>query len=89
MKTDESCVRKPVVAAGWGGKKKQEALIAGCVGKTYEECITARGKPMSKRYDLPFSYTGNLTLVYRWSKGKWEFEREDPEKPKEPATSRT
>jgi len=89
VETNESCVRRPVWASGWVGKDKQEALIAACVGKPYDECIAARGKPMAKRLDRPFSYSGHLTIFYRRSKGQWMFDREDSAEPKAVETSGT
>ena len=90
----ETCTVRNVVPKGmtWG-EKATAALEPSCVGKTYEECIAAGGKPAPKLmgsactggpgFSFPFEHDVHLT--YRWSQGKWEFQEEKSDKPVPPA----
>lgn len=76
--TDEQCFLRPVWPPGMGGKAQQEAMIPRCVGHSYQDCIEARGKPMPEKYTKIVPRSGETTVYYRWSHGRWEFDKEDP-----------
>ena len=88
----ERCEVRRAWASQSMSQKKFDALAPSCIGKTYEECIKAGAKPVSKLMasactggpGFEFSYAGEVTLVYRWSKGKWEFDEEEIEPPRDP-----
>ena len=89
-----SCTVRKAVPPGtflWT-EKKMNRMAAACSGKTYEECIENKAANSLKKKgpgiflctdtgDRVISYEGKIILTYRWSEGKWEFEREDAEPP--------
>jgi len=91
VQTRESCVVKRAVPAKWNWYDKTAAVVRPfCIGKTYDGCIKGGAVPAPKTVgsactggpETRFPYEGDLTLSFRWSKGKWEFEREELKEPR-------
>ena len=93
----ETCDVKNVVPAkaSWT-KKNFEKHAPACIGKTYAECIAHGasdapgfvGSACTGGAGFSFSYTGVQRVYYRWSKGKWEFQREEQDPPRNIPTQR-
>jgi hypothetical protein len=93
----ESCSVKNVIPKGrkGGTPKSIEAMVAGCVNKTYDQCIVAGGKDSPKSFGsvctggaaYTFPFEGKLHLTYKWSQGKWEFQEEQGAKPAPPSSA--
>jgi len=91
VQTRESCLVKRAVPAKWNWYDKAASVVRPfCIGKTYDECIKGGAVPAPKTVgaactggpQTPFPYEGDLTLSFRWSRGMWEFEREELKEPR-------
>jgi hypothetical protein len=93
IRSTESCLLKRAVPSrvSWSRKRFEEKAPS-CLGKTYDECIAGGAAPAPEISGSSctggpgktFHYRGELTLTYRWSLGKWEFQREDVKDPRRP-----
>ncbi len=77
------CTQSKLVAEG--GSRGDEALNwlkAHCAGTSYEACVAQGAKPIrssvlnacSPSWSLPWK--AEVNLIFGWSEGKWEFQRE-------------
>jgi hypothetical protein len=92
----EKCNVRNVVPGAMSRSEKSLAMLdPHCLGKSYEECTTAGGKPISKMSpggcmgssSFSFTHNGEDRISYRWSDGRWEFDSEKGDKPVPPTGS--
>lgn len=85
----EGCsVRRLVPGALRRDNKSVAKLDPYCLGKTYNECVAGGAKPISKfspggcmgSPGGTFTHEMEVSVTYRWSEGKWEFEGEKGDK---------
>jgi hypothetical protein len=87
-----ACEARNVVPRGLNWNEANfKAIAPSCLDKPYEECVKV-GKPAPKLLGsactggptrtLHFSDT--LVLTYRWSHGKWQFEKKESAAPTSP-----
>lgn len=90
----KTCTVRNVVPKPWS-EKGLATLDPSCVGKTYDDCITAGAKPAPKMGGsfctggpgFSFPSESEVHLTFHWSDGKWEFEGEKGDKPVPPPGS--
>lgn len=86
VSVNESCHSRRVVPSKVKWKEKAHSQVKdSCVGKSFDECISAGARPAPKLLgaactggpSTEFSFQSDDVEVYfRWSMGKWEFDRE-------------
>lgn len=90
----ERCTVRRAWAGRWtkrANRAKFNSLQAHCYGKTFQECIAAGAEVVTTSFGVlctggpgfQFSYKGKARMTYRWSKGKWEFDREETDPPRD------
>jgi hypothetical protein len=83
-------LRRAVPKGTSWGKEAIDGIATSCLDKTFTECVGGgKAKPAPPYFGsactggpgFSFTYQGTIQTIYRWSKGKWEFEKETADPP--------
>jgi len=93
----EFCRVRYLVGGPMMTAEKFDPLKPHCLGKTYDQCKAAGGKKtgigqtacLGGGSEISFTFNDVIEMSYRWSKGKWEFEKEKTSKPRRPEKAAT